>query len=401
MTFQKLKANFLFDGYCFRNTNEVLITDEKGEIIDIIDELEAGDNIQHFEGILSPGFVNCHCHLELSHMKGLIPEKTGLIDFVFKVVTERHHSEEVILQAIANAEQEMMTNGIVAVGDICNNTLTIQQKQKGNLQYYNFIEVSGWLPEIALQRFEKSKELYESFSQLQNLKFKHRNALTPHAPYSVSENLWQLLESEFENKTITIHNQETVFEDALFKNKSGDFIRMYERMKLDNSFFKPTGKSSICSVLPHFKKAKKVLLVHNTFIQEQDIEAINNFSAKYQVQFFYCLCVRANSYIENAYPHLQLLLHNNCTITIGTDSLASNWGLSMIDELKSIKHNFPSISTETMLQWATLNGASALNMQQTLGSFDKGKQPGIALIKNIKEKNITQDSKVQIIKKIV
>lgn len=100
-------------------------------------------------------------------MKGRIPEKTGLVDFVFKVVTERHHFEEEILAAIADAEDEMLRNGIVAVGDICNNALTLPQKQKGRLRYYNFIEASGWLPAVSETRFRRAKELFEQYSNRQ------------------------------------------------------------------------------------------------------------------------------------------------------------------------------------------------------------------------------------------
>src|SRR5206468_69808 len=105
------------------------------------------------------------CHLELSHMRGAIPEGTGLVDFVFNVVTGRHYSEETIHDAVASAEDEMLQNGIVAVGDICNNTLTLEQKKKGRLSYYNFIEVSGWLPHIAQTRFDRSFEIFEAFRQ--------------------------------------------------------------------------------------------------------------------------------------------------------------------------------------------------------------------------------------------
>jgi hypothetical protein len=90
-------------------------------------------------------------------MKGLIPEKTGLVDFVFKVVNERHFGEDEILDAIANAEDEMFSNGIVAVGDICNNTITLSQKLKGRLAYYNFIEVFGWSPQVADKDLKEAK----------------------------------------------------------------------------------------------------------------------------------------------------------------------------------------------------------------------------------------------------
>ncbi len=100
--------------------------------MDIVDEPEAGEDIQKLDGLISPGFTNCHCHLELSHLKGLIPEGTGLVDFVFSVVTKRNTTEELIQQAIKDAENEMINNGIVAVGDICNNADTLLQKEDSN-----------------------------------------------------------------------------------------------------------------------------------------------------------------------------------------------------------------------------------------------------------------------------
>ena len=97
MAYRKLSADKIFDGYKLIE-NGVLVITKEGMIEDIVALESAGENIEVFEGILSPGFVNCHCHLELSHMKAIIPEKTGLVDFVFKVVTERDHSEEEILR---------------------------------------------------------------------------------------------------------------------------------------------------------------------------------------------------------------------------------------------------------------------------------------------------------------
>ncbi|MBU6261685.1 MAG: amidohydrolase family protein, partial [Bacteroidetes bacterium] len=167
LSYQKFQATQLFTGTELLGQDAVLITTDKGIVEEIIDAKDAGEDIRQYNGILSPGFINCHCHLELSHMRGLIPEQTGLVDFVFKVVNERHFPEEEILDAIARAEDEMLTSGIVAVGDICNNTLTLQQKQKQNLAYYNFIEVSGWMPSVAQLRFERSLGFYNAFNQLQ------------------------------------------------------------------------------------------------------------------------------------------------------------------------------------------------------------------------------------------
>jgi len=345
-------------------------------------------------------------------MKGLIPEKIGLIDFVFKVVTERHFDEEEILEAIADAEDEMLENGIVAAGDICNNTLTLSQKLKGRLAYYNFIEVSGWLPPIAEQRFIRSKAYYDAFVnselsianedetkqlatgnwQLATPNYKLQTSLVPHAPYSVSEEFWNLILLFFHNKTISIHNQETSFEDELFLQNGGDFLRMYQLMKIDNSFFKPTGKSSLQSYFHKLNHAKNVMLVHNTFTAQSDVEFANLQSAIYNLQLFWCLCVNANLYIENKVPPVDIFFKNGCTIVLGTDSLAGNWSLNLMDEMKSIQRYFPDITMEQLLQWATINGAKALQMDNMLGSFEKGKQPGVVLIDALNNQNISANS---------
>lgn len=357
----------------------VLITDDKGKIEDIVKLEDAGLGIQQLEGILSPGFVNCHCHLELSHMKGLIPEETGLVDFVFKVVTERHQSDEAIAEAISNAEKEMIGNSIVAVGDICNNTSTLLQKEKQNLAYYNFIETSGWLPAVADARFEKSLAFYKAFTQLQTPNDKSLTSISPHAPYSVSENLWQLMMPCFENKTITIHNQETAFEDHLFEKGEGDFTRMYGLMNMDTSFFKPSGKSSLQSYFSKLRSAKQSLLVHNTFTKEEDILYAHDESSNVN----WCICANANLFIEKAVPPIDLFRKNNCRIVIGTDSLASNWSLSVLDELKTITRYFPHIPLPEKLRWATSNGARALQLSDSFGDFGRGKMPGVVLLEGI------------------
>src|SRR4051812_44468008 len=189
---RKLTSGKIFTGEKFVE-DQVLVISEDGVIEGLIPISEAGEGVEKMEGILTPGFINCHCHLELSHMKGLIPEKTGLTNFVWNVVTQRHFEEAQILEAIETAEDKMLENGIVAVGDICNNTLTVPQKLKNHLAYYNFIEASGWLPGIAESRFERANNIYEAFA-IQNSKFKIQNSIVPHAPYSVSPGLWKLLQ---------------------------------------------------------------------------------------------------------------------------------------------------------------------------------------------------------------
>ena len=373
---------------------KVLVTKKDGTVEAIIDADNAGD-VEIFNGIISPGFINAHCHLELSHMKGLIPEKTGLIDFVFKVVNERHFAEEEILNAIDVAENEMLLNGIVAAGDICNNVLTLPQKKKRNLAYYNFIEASGWLPSISQTRFERALHLYTEFKTTNDKLQTTNSSIVPHAPYSVSDELWKLITPYFENKVVTIHNQETFFEDDFFLHGTGDFTRMFELMKIDNSHHKPTKKTSLQTYFSKLSGAASIILVHNTFTKQEDIDFVQLQTTNYKLQTSFCICANANQYIENSMPPIQLLIENNCNIVLGTDSLASNHSLNLLDEMKTIQENFPDISLEKMLQWATINGAKALKMENVLGSFEKEKTPGVILIENIEEVKLKKESSVK------
>jgi aminodeoxyfutalosine deaminase len=379
MGYKKFRADQLFDGYRLLDVQQVLITTENGIVENIVPLNDAGDDVQQFKGILSPGFINCHCHLELSHMKGLINEGTGLTDFVFKIVTQRHFPEEEILNAIEKAEDEMLLNGIVAVGDICNNMLTIPQKEKRRIYYHNFIEASGFNPQIAKERFERAKNIYEKY---RDVLFKTEQypplgagGIVPHAPYSVADELWEMIIHFPGNHLMTIHNQETAAENEWFRDKEGNFIDFYKKMNIDTSFFQPTGKSSLQSYLLKFLKNQSLILVHNVHTSEEDLL----FAKASGKKITWCFCPNANLYIGGQLPAVDLFIDNDCAIVLGTDSLASNHQLSILDEMKTVSRHFPDIGLNQLLRCATINGAKALQMENLLGSFEKGKQPGVIL----------------------
>jgi len=363
-------------------------------IVDVVAEKDAGDDVEKLNGLLSPGFINCHCHLELSHMKGHIPKHTGLVDFVLKVVNERNlayrqagFEEQEILSAVEDAEQEMLQNGIVAVGDICNNTLTIPQKIKGRLRYHNFIEASGFPPSVAELRFKRAVDLYNFYSN-----YLPANSIVPHAPYSVSPEMFKMIDEFPGSKSVTIHNQELAAENELFEKGNGDFLRLYKTMGIDLSFFKPSGKSSLQTFLPYFKKDQSLILVHNVCTTESDLDFIKRQTENAKPKTVFCLCPNANLYISNLLPDVNMLMQNAVNIVLGTDSLASNDQLSILEEMKTLQKNFPGIKLATLLKWATINGAEALQMNNTLGSFEKGKQPGVVLIETVDQLQLTAES---------
>jgi cytosine/adenosine deaminase-related metal-dependent hydrolase len=378
----KFKGTALFDGRRLLPGSMVLVLSDKGIVQDIVHESVAGEDVRQLNGLLSPGFVNTHCHLELSHMKGVVPEGTGLPAFLTSVMEKRGQQDvaiqEVAMQAAAAA---MWEKGISAVGDICNGTASLALKKNSPLYYHSFIESLGFAPGFAQQRYDYSMDILRQFRDLDGPA--HRCSIVPHAPYSVSEALFSLLSATPDNTPISIHNQECEAENTLYQDKTGAFLDFYQHFNMDAAAFKATGTNSLPAWLPWFRHLP-LILVHNIYTTAQDIA----FTREQSAQAYWCLCPLANLYIENRMPDIALLRSQGCTITLGTDSLASNHQLSIWQEMQTIRKHHANIALEEILQWGTLNGAMALGIADKYGSFGKGRQPGVILIEETESRRI-------------
>jgi cytosine/adenosine deaminase-related metal-dependent hydrolase len=383
---RKLSADYIFTIASEPLKNGVITVDDDGSILEISTTGKAHSDAEIFEGIICPGFINTHCHLELSHMRSLLEKGTGMANFIRGILSKRAiASQEQIHSAIVDAENEMIRNGIVAVGDISNINKTFTQKGKGNLYYHTFIEIFNSNPAKAAEVFETGLVLEKELQRAQQSK--STASIVPHAPYTMSKDLLILInEHASKNNTIiSIHNQESKGEDELFVSKSGDLYNLFKELGFDLPSFHPTGLNALRSTFPFLTRAAKILLVHNTFTSQDDIywaeELLRKMSGGTS-QLYWCTCPNANLYIENKLPNYNHFLEANSKVTIGTDSLASNWSLSILDELKTISTYYPEISLQTLLTWATKNGADFLGINE-LGTIEKGKKPGLNLLKNV------------------
>ena len=218
---KKITADWVYPIASEPIKNGVVILDEKGKIL-ALDKRENHDltSLDIRKGTITPGFINTHCHLELSHMKGLVATGTTLIPFITGVVTKRAAAEKVIAKAIEKAENDMLKSGIVAVGDISNVTDTFAQKRKGRLRYYTFIEMFDFLQEQnADAEFEKYRAVFDALPLAEG----SQKSVVPHAPYSVSRKLFEKINdlNAKSNITVSIHNQETQPEQDLFLKGEG------------------------------------------------------------------------------------------------------------------------------------------------------------------------------------
>ena len=373
-----LTADYLFPLYIAPIKQGVLQISDNKEVIAVFENRSEvpQEKLEVFEGILCPGFVNAHCHLELSHLLGKAEKGKGFLDFIGAIQQRDSYTAIEKQIAINKAEQQMIANGIVAVGDICNTTDTLSQKQKSNLKYYNFIEVFGVKDDLVKQIISDAKYIRNQFR-----KVGQKATISPHAPYSVPPKLMEEIKNSFSNEDelMTIHMQETKHENELFEHKRGSFYNWLKELNASPEVWNNRTKSN--SVLEELEN-KKMLLVHNTFAKKKNIS-----------DNYYCTCPKANLYIENALPDYSIFDADK--LCVGTDSLASNNSLSILEELNIIQEN-SNFDLNTLLKIACKNGAEALGFEQ-LGTFEKGKIPGVNVIGNLDGVKVTAESFIKVI----
>ena len=392
---KRISAAFIYTGKSILK-KAIIEIDDEGKIINIIDtkgKIKEQESLKYYNGVIVPGFINAHCHLELSHMKGMIKSETvkGLPGFIDEIVSKRNFPED-MHDKIHKADREMQINGIVAVGDISNTDDSFELKKNSNIYYHTFVETFTTSNTTATEAF--------STAERNHLKLKNNNlqgAIVPHASYSVPDKLKKMIidYNKDQAQIISIHNQETSSEDEMIKSKSGELAGVMLKKGFVLSDFTFDKNSSLELNLSELKKSCNILLIHNTFSNEKDIDFAENFSEN----IYWTFCPLSNQYIEKTLPDLPLFYEKGVKTCIGTDSYASNTKLSVLCELKEIIKNFPQFPIEKLIESACLNGAKDLKIDDKYGSIEIGKKPGLNLITdfNFEKMTLKVSSKIKVL----
>jgi cytosine/adenosine deaminase-related metal-dependent hydrolase len=376
---RRISAHLILDGLGNCYSKGILTLDTDGTIIDIQDThgmLNESSEVEFYSGMIVPGFVNAHCHLELSHMQNFFAEGTGLVPFIKQVTDSRNFEPDKIVSAAERADLLMYRDGIVAVGDIANGPSVFKVKSCSKISYFTFIEALGFDPQRGIPAFSRVKDCLE-MAKDQGL----MASIVPHAPYSVSPQLFSAISDEAikTGSILSIHSQESRDEDELYQNGTGAmYNHLAHHLSVDMSSFKATGQNALRSTLSLLPAQNQLLLVHNLYTSQSDIDYIR--TVRKTDNTWFVLCPGSNLYIQNKLPDLELFRKNRLQICLGTDSLVSNHQLSILEEMKILQREFPDVSLDELAIWASSNGAKALNINDWAGSIEVGKRPGINLI---------------------
>lgn len=363
---------------------------------------------QRYEAVLVPGFINTHCHLELSHLRGQLRPGEGLPSFVRQVMELRNVDPQRIEQGIQEALQELRQEGVIGLVDIGNTGRSLPFFRNSGLRGLFLLELIKFDPQAAERIFEEGKaflnrekmrrngdleiqgrgegatrrpeEIRDIIPQEENfLEFRTPivTGLTGHAIYSCSEPLLQKVATyALEMRTpLSLHLLENPEERMLIEEGRGFFADYLRQLGYSLDNWKPAGISSVFYAERCLGFENRRLYVHLIYIREDELQHLAT-----QPNTFIALCPKSNLFVEGWLPPIDQMAAVHPNITLGTDSLASNNRLSILDELKTIQHAFPHLPSVNLIQWATLNGARYLGLEKILGSLTPGKQPGILAI---------------------
>ena len=352
-------------------------------------ECESGEEV--LQGAIVPGFVNSHCHIELSHLYGKFRKGTGMAGFIDQINELRDWAgADVKAQLTQQWMDKMWKDGVSAMSDISNDDSSFKVKSSHKLYTRTFLEVFGSEPEMCDGVMADVTQLKKTADEIGI-----DAAPTPHSCYTMSPQLLSASAAAgLESGYLSYHSQESQEEEDLLISGSG---AMYENRKRSGMSTPPvTGESSLKYFIDRLADAKQapydehILLVHNVCLQKDDIEA----AKKVMNNVYWAICPLSNIFIHNALPPIPLMRENGLAITVGTDSLSSNDDLDMVKEMVCIRQNFPEVPMNEILVWACLNGARFLSKENELGSLAPGKTPGIVFVSGIDESgSFTADSR--------
>lgn len=331
-------------------------------------------------GALVPGFINAHCHVELSHLHKKFRKGTGMAGFIDQINELRDWAgREAKAQLVQEWMDKMWADGVSAMADISNDDSSFDVKSGHKMYTRTFLEVFGSEPHMCEGVMAEVTELGRVAD-----KAGIDAAPTPHSCYTMSPQLLSASAAAGLAKGyLSYHSQESQEEEDLLRSGSG---AMYENRRRSGMSTPPvTGESSLKYFLDRLADAKPapydehILLVHNVCLAQDDIDA----AKKVMNNVYWAVCPLSNIFIHNALPPIPLMRRNGLAITLGTDSLSSNDDLDMVKEMYCLHANFPEVPMSEILTWASMNGAAFLSKEDTLGSLSAGKKPGVVRISEI------------------
>ncbi len=351
---------------------EIVAVGPAGEVL----PRHAGVAVERVRGVVLPGLVNAHTHLELSALRGCVPGGAGFVPWVEQLIGVRNELQpESDAAAVERAVDELEACRTVAVGEVTNSLAAVRTLARRGFVGCVFHEVFGVEHDPLAERLAALPRMVEErLGTWPSPELSY--APSPHTLYTThADVVRQLLRQGSEQGLrLSLHLSEHAAERRFLENGDGPIAGWYEaRLRLRRDLLEWPGQSPVAFADSLGALAPGVLAVHLTDARPEELELVARRGSPV------VLCPRSNLFIETRLPPLLAMRAAGITPALGTDSLASNASLDVLAEARALSDRFPSVPARELVAMATWASAQALG-RSDLGRIATGTRPGLFAI---------------------
>jgi cytosine/adenosine deaminase-related metal-dependent hydrolase len=331
---------------------------ENGRIVECGADSQAGAP----DVAILPGLVNAHTHLELSWMKGLVPPGDSMPAWADRLIELRLSSAAAGSGPIADAIADARASGTALVGDVTNGLGSYEPLAASAMSAAIFYELIGFDAAMALPLMTAAKQQIGELESIDRL----RPTIVPHAPYSVSPDLFRAIAGAAGERPMSVHLGESPEEVQFLRDGTGPWRALLERLGAWNARW----TAADCGPVEYLDRVglvnDRLLAVHAVQLTDDELKRLAVAGATIVT------CPRSNTWVGVGAPPIERFYASGARVAIGTDSLASVDDLNLFTEMAAIRKLAPQVPARAVLQSATIEGARALGFGEDLGSIRPG-----------------------------
>jgi aminodeoxyfutalosine deaminase len=350
--------------------NAAVSISEDGHILQVdswnrLHSISAAEVVDWGMAILIPGLINAHAHLELTDLHNRLNGFTSFTDWILRLIGGRQAwTSENYKASARKGAQLSLSSGTTLAGDITSSGVGWNACSDNDLRRVVFEEVLSLSPDRAEPVLAHLIDLFNCAE----VRPRQKHGLSPHAPYSVGAELYcrtaELARSQ--RRLLATHVAETEGEIQFLLAGTGEFRDFLTKIGALPDNWKPPKTSPIAYLDSLNVLCPSCLLIHCNYLDNESILRI----AKTHSSVVYC--PRSHSFFGHENHPIRKLLDSGINVALGTDSLASNDSLSILDEMRHLFANRKDIRPQEIFQLATANGALALGFGGILGCLEPG-----------------------------
>jgi cytosine/adenosine deaminase-related metal-dependent hydrolase len=329
--------------------------------------------------VVLPALVNAHIHLELSYLRGAVAPAGQFLDWIRPLMAARREYPDAadprILRTAKQAIAEARASGTGLVGDVTNTLVTVPLLREAGMAAQVFYELLGFNDTDGMARVWDART---KIAEYRGTDRAVRVALAPHAPYSVSPELFRAIRADIDGDSehvSTVHLGESEEELEFVRRGGGPWRDLLDENGTRNEEWSPHGGSPVEYLADLGFLDSRVLAVHGVQFTGDDLARLRSLATTI------VSCPRSNRHVGVGSPPLEAFYAMGVSVAFGTDSLASVDDVNMFNELAEARRIAPRVPASHLLESATLCGAQALGFGADFGSIEPGKRAALIAVR--------------------